>query len=66
MFKMTDTGHNHCNTMFIAILESQIVFYGTTRLDNSLYTFFVCQLYAIGEREKRITCHYSTVQIKAK
>ena len=40
------------------LLESQLVFYRASRLDNSFHTLLIRYLYTIGEREESITGHH--------
>ena len=64
MFKVTDSGQYHSYTVFVTILESQIVSYRTARLDNSLDTFLVRNFHTVWEREECITSHNSTIQVE--
>ena len=52
VFKVTNPCNDHSYAMFIAVLESQLVFYRASRLDNSFHTLLIRYLYTIGEREK--------------
>ena len=38
VFKVTNPCNDHSYAMFIAVLESQLVFYRASRLDNSFHT----------------------------
>ena len=65
MFKVTETGGYHSNAMLIAIVERQLVLNASARLYNRRDALVTCYLHTIGEGEESITCHDSTVQVKA-
>lgn len=51
MFKMTNTRLDHSQTMFVAIINGQLVVNRTSRLDNGGDTGFVGNFHTVGKRE---------------
>ena len=64
MFKMSSTCHHHGQSIFIAIINAQLVFDGASWLNHTFNARFVRNLHTIREWEERITGHHGTVKIK--
>ena len=63
---MSRTGHYHSKIIFIAIIYTQLVLNGSTRLNYSSNPCFVRNFHTIRKWEKSITGHYSSLKIKFK
>jgi len=66
MFKMSSARHHHRQSIFVAIINAQLIFDGTPWLNYTFNARFVRNLHTIREREEGITGHYGTIQIKFK
>ena len=63
---MTSTCHDHGHAVVVAEINTQLVFYGATRLDNTTDASRMSNLHAIREWKESVTCHDSSLQIKVK
>lgn len=63
---MTRSRKYHCHILTIAIINTQLIFYTAAGLNNCRNSSLICNLYAIGKREKSIACHNRILQRKAK
>ncbi len=66
MFKMPSTCHHHRQSIFIAIINAQLVLDGASWLYHTFNACFVRNLHTIREWEEGITGHNGTFQIKFK
>jgi hypothetical protein len=64
MLKMTCSCHYHHHSVFIAIIDAQLVLNGTSGLDYRSDSGIVRNLNAVGEWKEGITGHDSPFQIK--
>ncbi len=60
MFKMACSRHHHSHIICITIINTQLVFYRTSRLNYRCNTSIFCNFNTIWKWEKSITCHGCT------
>ena len=66
MLEVTNTGHNHSNAVFIAVIYGFVVADATAGLYHSSDACLVSYLYTVGKWEECIGCHNSLVEVELK
>ena len=60
---MSHAGENHSDTVFVRSIDRLLVSDRSSRLYDSCNTCLVSSFYTIGEREKGIRCHHTSMRI---
>ena len=63
--KVASSSHVHCEAMRIAVIDAQLIFDRTPRLDNRGNSSIISKLHTIGKWEESIGSHHGTIQLKS-
>ena len=63
VFKVSNTGHHHRHSVVVTIFDAIAIAYRATGLNHCVDAFFVGNLHTVGEGEKCIARHHSSMQI---
>ena len=65
MLEVSDAGHHHSNSVFVAVVNSVVVANRAAGLNNGGNTCFVRNFYAVGKWEECVGSHNGAVEVKA-
>ena len=64
MLKVTDSGHNHCNAVFVAVVDGFVVADASTGLNNSIDALLAGNFNTVGKWEECVGSHNSALQVE--